>query len=160
DRELGPMPYIISVVMLLVAATAEARWLSVSFVACLIALGIEGRLTPWTTANRDAVVTGPLFAALVYVVSLLHVRCTERAFAIAEKQDRARALAAAAAVDSERRYRLIADSADDLIALADGDGRAVYLSPSHGRVLGLDVERALGHTVADLLDVDNPDEAG
>ncbi len=159
-RQLGQLPYIVSLVMLLVAATTEARWLSLSFVSCLLALGIEGALSPWGESDRQAIVTAALFAAAVFVVSLLHVRGTERAFAVAEKREQARASAAAAAMDSERRYRLFAESTDDLIAMVDLAGRAIYLSPSHERVLGLSTEQSLGLTAAELLTGDNVRAAG
>jgi PAS domain S-box-containing protein len=36
---------------------------------------------------------------------------------------------------SEARYRLIAENADDLVAMLDGDGRWIYTSPSYERIL-------------------------
>ena len=36
---------------------------------------------------------------------------------------------------SEARYRLIAENADDLVALLDADGRWIYTSPSYERIL-------------------------
>lgn len=155
ERQLGPLPYLIPIILLLLAATSRTRWLPVGFAACLLALAIEGWLAPWTPANQQAVTTAALFAAIVFVVSLLHVRGTEQAFALAEKQDRARENAAAAAMESERRYRLIADTTDDLIALVDPVGRALYLSPSHERVLGIAVQLALGHPVEEQLEIED-----
>jgi PAS domain S-box-containing protein len=159
DRDLGPLPYIVTVVILLVAATAEARWLPLSFAASLAALGAEGWLSPWAPTDHQAIATAALFATVVFVVSLVHVRGTERAFSVAEAQDRARARAAAQAVDSERRYRLIADSTDDLISLVSSDGKAVYLSPSHARVLGVDVEAMIGRLPGEFLAMENIGEA-
>ena len=37
--------------------------------------------------------------------------------------------------EGEERYRLIAENADDLVALLDGEGRWLYASPSYERVL-------------------------
>ncbi|WP_169910901.1 sensor domain-containing diguanylate cyclase [Evansella clarkii] len=42
--------------------------------------------------------------------------------------------------DSEERYRLIADNATDLIELTDIHGTFLYISPSHKRVLGYEIE--------------------
>jgi signal transduction histidine kinase/ActR/RegA family two-component response regulator len=101
--QLGPMPYIIPIIVLLLAATSKARWLPVGFAACLAGLAIEARLSPWTSADQQAISTAALYTTIVFVVSLLHVRGTEHAFAIAEKQDQARESAAAVARDLETR---------------------------------------------------------
>ncbi len=159
SKSLGPVPYIAPIGILLAAPTMPARWLPVSFSACLLALGIEGWLSPWSRADQESVVAAALFSLLVFLVSWLHVRGTEHAFAIAESQDRARAIAAAAAMESERRYRLIADSADDLIALVDRAGKALYLSPSNERVLGLPVAATIGESLAERLNIENVDAA-
>ena len=152
--ELGSLPFIAPIVIMLVAATLESRWLASSFVSCLVALAFEGWLSP--ARDLETVIAASFFAAVVFVVSLLHVRGTEHAFRVAAEQDRARGLAAAEAVDSERRYRLIADATDDLIALLDRDGRALYLSPSHERVLGLKIAPRMGKPVAEFLDAVGP----
>jgi two-component system, cell cycle sensor histidine kinase and response regulator CckA len=154
EGELGPLPFIAPIVIMLVAATLESRWLASSFVSCLVALAFEGWLTHWLARDQETITAASFFAAVVFVVSLLHVRGTERAFRIAAEQDRARGLAAAEALDSERRYRLIADATDDLIALLDRDGRALYLSPSHERVLGLKIAPVIGKPVAEFLSLD------
>jgi PAS domain S-box-containing protein len=44
---------------------------------------------------------------------------------------------------SEERYRLIAENADDLVAMVDHDGRWLYTSPSHRRVFD-DAQLAAG----------------
>jgi two-component system, cell cycle sensor histidine kinase and response regulator CckA len=152
---LGPIPYMVPVVILLVAATATARWLPASFVACLVALAAEGWISPWARPDQQAIASAALYASIVFVVSLLHAKGTEHAFAIAEKQDGARASAAAAAMESERRYALIADSADDLITLVDAEGKALYLSPSHKRVLGLAREPTIGRLLQEHLNIEN-----
>jgi len=152
---LGPIPYMVPIVILLVAATATARWLPASFVACLVALAAEGWISPWARPDQQAIASAALYASIVFVVSLLHARGTEHAFAIAEKQDRARASAAATAMESERRYALIADSADELITLVDAGGKALYLSPSHKRVLGLAAEPMIGRVLQEHLNIEN-----
>ncbi len=153
--KLGPVPYIAPVALLVVAATGTARWLTLAFVATLAALGIEGSLTPWLAEERASIVTAGLFAALFFVVALLHVRGVERAFAVAEKQARARDRVAKQALESEQRYRLIAESADDLIALVKRDGEIVYASPSHERVLGLPMPVLMTGRLNDHLNIHN-----
>jgi hypothetical protein len=59
-------------------------------VACLVALAVEGWISPWTGPDQQAIASAALYASIVFVVSLLHVRGTEHAFAIAEREDRAR----------------------------------------------------------------------
>lgn len=144
EGELGPVPYLVSVALLLVAASAPGRWLPLAFALTLLALGLEAALSPWSRADQIATTTSILLTTIVFVVSLLHVRGTERAFELAEQQNRARSEAAATAMASEERYRWIADHADDLIGLVTSRGRAVYLSPSHERLLGVPVSEALG----------------
>lgn len=155
---LGPVPFIAPVVILLVAATATARCLWVALGACFVTLAVEGMLTPWTASDRAVIATGGLFSALVFVVSLLHARGVERAFAMAEDQAHAREEAARRALELERRYRLITESADDLIALIRSDGGVVYLSPSHERVLGLPVTVLTSGSFIEHLEIENLNE--
>ncbi len=57
--------------------------------------------------------------------------------------------------DSEAQFRLLAESATDLICRRTADGRCVYVSPSVREVLGLEPEDLLG---TDLLDTVHPDD--
>jgi PAS domain S-box-containing protein len=158
--ELGAVPYISPLVILLVAATTSSRWLWPAFGLTLAALGVEARLSLWQPADHGSIFTASLFAVVVFVVSMLHVRGTELAFALAEKRDRARAAAAKAAAESERQYRLIADNTNALIALVKSDGTALYLSPSHSRILHVDPSKVLGERPLDHLAIENVAEAG
>lgn len=136
---LGPMPFIAPVVILVVAATTKARGLWIALGACLLVLGVEAGITNWAESERAATLTGALLSALVFVVSLLHTRGIERAFDIAARQAAGRDEAARQALEAERRYRLIAESAEDLISLVRSNGEIVYMSDSHERALGLPV---------------------
>lgn len=137
NAELEPAPYLAAVPILVAAATLTSRWLWVVFVATTIALGLEGGARTLNRMDEVALLSGAVLMLVSFVVSLLHVRSIERAFCVASEQDAERARAAASAVESEARYRLIADHTDDLFALIDPQGNAVYLSPSHERLFAL-----------------------
>ena len=53
--------------------------------------------------------------------------------------------------DSERRYRLLADHAADVVAQMDTDRRIVWMSPSVTSVLGWTVEEMVGRDLRRLL---------
>jgi PAS domain S-box-containing protein len=53
--------------------------------------------------------------------------------------------------ESERRYRLLAENADDIIFTMDADLRFTYISPSVTRVRGFTVEEAMAQTPAEAL---------
>ncbi|MBB5660418.1 PAS domain-containing protein [Brevundimonas halotolerans] len=57
----------------------------------------------------------------------------------------------AEAVEQERRYRLLADHASDVIAVYGADGRFTYLSPSITELLGYLPDELLGKTPYDLI---------
>ena len=56
---------------------------------------------------------------------------------------------------SEERFRLIAENAQDLIALLDAEGRYVYLSPSCDRVLGYADGALVGTVASELIHPDD-----
>lgn len=157
--QLGPVPYIAPIVLLLAAATLQARWLVHAFALTIAAQVTELLLSPMARQDQIDVVTACLITVAVFVVSMLHVRGIERAFSLAEARDRARADADAVARQSEQRYRLIADNTDDLIGLLDSEGRALYLSPSHQRLLGVDPAQNLGRQPHEFLSIDNLERA-
>ena len=59
--------------------------------------------------------------------------------------------AIAAAVEQERRYRLLADNASDVIAVYDVDGVFTYLSPSIRDLLGYTPEELIGRRTYDVI---------
>ena len=106
--ELGPVPYLVTLLILVTAATLESRWLLPSLLAALLCLGAEAVLSPLARFDQAALVTSGIITAVTFVVSLLHVRGTEQAFALAAARDEARAEAARLAHEKDEQYRLIA----------------------------------------------------
>lgn len=60
-----------------------------------------------------------------------------------------------AAEFSERRYRLLAENASDVVALRDRVGRVLWISPSVSTLLGWEVDDLVG---SDLLDLVHPED--
>ncbi|WP_339913697.1 PAS domain S-box protein [uncultured Brevundimonas sp.] len=60
-------------------------------------------------------------------------------------------LAVTTAVEQERRYRLLADNATDVIAVYDVSGVFTYLSPSITELLGYAPEELIGKTPFDIM---------
>jgi PAS domain S-box-containing protein len=140
EGELGPLPYLVPLLVLLTAATLPSRWLWFALVASLVTTSTQGWLSPGTTQDQGAIAVADVLTIITFVVSMLHVRGTEGAFKLAATRDRERAEAAARAVESETLVGLIAENTDDLISLVATDGKPLYLSPSFARVFGETVE--------------------
>lgn len=60
-----------------------------------------------------------------------------------------------ALLEAERRYRLLASNATDMIIRADVNGQITYVSPSVGHVLGYDSRALLDTSVLDLVHPDD-----
>ena len=63
----------------------------------------------------------------------------------------------AAALESEARYRLLADKASDVISRADLIGRLTYVSPASLQLLGYAPEELVGRTTLDFVHPDDAD---
>ena len=61
----------------------------------------------------------------------------------------------AMALESERRYRLLAENATDMIALYGVDGVITYVSPACGNVLGYDATELVGRSTLDFVHPDD-----
>jgi len=56
---------------------------------------------------------------------------------------------------SERMLRLITENMNDMVRLIDANGKKLYVSPSHKRVLGYDPEERLGRSVFEWVHPDD-----
>jgi diguanylate cyclase (GGDEF)-like protein/PAS domain S-box-containing protein len=66
-----------------------------------------------------------------------------------------RHLAEQALLDSETRFRLVAENMSDLVCLHQADGRYIYISPSCTALLGYEPEELIGHTPYELFHPDD-----
>jgi PAS domain S-box-containing protein len=118
--------------------------LACSAAGALLVMLVDGfRFEPAT----DAAVAGLCIGGLLAYVAA--VGC------VVYRQNRRLSAARNALAASEERYRLIAENADDLVAMLDAEGRWLYASPSYGRVLAA-ADLAPG---ADALQRLHPDDA-
>ncbi|PLS82597.1 MAG: hypothetical protein CYG60_24115 [Actinobacteria bacterium] len=89
-------------------------------------------------------------------VSLVREQSGEPAYLIAVVEDiDERKSVERALRESEERFRLIAENANDLIAMTDLEGRYTYVSPSHEAILGYSAEALLGTSPLELVHSDD-----
>jgi PAS domain S-box-containing protein len=152
---LGPTPFVAPVAILLAAATTPSRHLYLSLLGCLVSLAVEGALVAFSSAERGALGTAVIMVVITFVVSLLHSRGVERAFAVAEQQAAARDAFASDALETEKRFRLLAETAEDLVAILRPNGETVFLSASHERVFGVPIDTLSRGRFTDHLSIEN-----
>ena len=75
---------------------------------------------------------------------------------VAARDITARHLAEEGLMDSEARYRLLADRSSDMVSRLDLDGTRLYVSPASFEILGYDSNRLLGTRPWDFI---HPEEA-
>jgi len=158
-QQLGPLPFVSTVIVLLAAATTTSVRLPWAFAATVAAIVVQWALAPSSSSADSTTVAAILFAALSFVVAMVHLLGIEQAFRIAQTQQTQKHHEAQRAKESEARYRLIADYTDDLVTLVDDQGTAIYLSPSHERLLGLEIPETYGRPLHESLPVKNVEVA-
>jgi PAS domain S-box-containing protein len=62
--------------------------------------------------------------------------------------------------DSEERYRLLAESASDMVGLYSVEGRCLYMSPSSEKILGYPPEELVGTTVFEFMPPEEREPSG
>jgi PAS domain S-box-containing protein len=99
------------------------------------ALAVAGTGLGYSPATSEIVTTLAFLGSLVYSVAIGNVMHT---------QSRRVAMARDDKLQSEARYRLLAENAGDLIALVDADARWLYVSPSYEKLLAArDIEHGV-----------------
>ncbi len=148
--------YFIALSPLVAKATMRARGVVVCGISGALTLalmaGLRERADPghW----RDVVAPAYYFAATGLVAAFASI-AAERALRAHVREELRAAHALSGAREAEGRYRLVAEQVSDLVALLDDQGRFVYVSPSHERVLGLGASDLLGRAVPELLHPDD-----
>jgi diguanylate cyclase (GGDEF)-like protein/PAS domain S-box-containing protein len=104
-----------------------------------VALAEDEVLAPW----RSAAWTDALVAGLTLV--LIGALGTLTIFHLRRRQQLEEAMA-----ESERRYRLLADNAADMVVLAEFDGTRIYVSPSVNEMLGYTPDEYLASNVFEI----------
>jgi len=60
-----------------------------------------------------------------------------------------------ALLENERRFRALIENATDLILIIDAHGISTYVSPSVRKILGYIPEKTVGHSIFDLIHIDD-----
>jgi diguanylate cyclase (GGDEF)-like protein/PAS domain S-box-containing protein len=105
-----------------------------------VAIARNEALAAWL---HGAVLRGLATLALTLVVAILGARLVEQI----AKRLRSEAVLAA----KEAEFRLLAESASDLVLRFDGDGKRTYISPAAERLLGYTPEELIGKNAFDIL---------
>ncbi|HEY2137396.1 MAG TPA: diguanylate cyclase [Xanthobacteraceae bacterium] len=104
-----------------------------------VALPQDEILARWHAGVRnDAIIAGLVCTAVLLMGGLI------------VRQMRQRARASATLRESEKRYRLLAENAGDVVIRIDLDGILRYVSPAIEQVLGWKPEQLIGRSVFDL----------
>jgi PAS domain S-box-containing protein len=141
--------YLISLTPFLAAITLRSRGVIVTILGGVLALAVVVAFQG--PAGWQPFVTNFFYFAAASTAALFGSVASERALrALAGEEARARA-ARARARSAEARYQLVAEHVSDLVSVHDEDGRFVYVSPAHRRVLGIDPEDLLGKTTPEFV---------
>ncbi len=144
--------YFVALCPLVAKATMRARGVVLCGLAGAAALLVQAYLRDRAAPGhwRDFVGAGYYFAA-TWAVAVLAAIASERALRAHVREELRAAHALAASREAESRYRLVSEQVSDLVSVLDEQGRFVYLSPSHERVLGVQLTSALGQAAPELV---------
>ncbi len=146
--------YLLSLTPFLAAITLRARGVILTVLGGVLSLALivvfHGSGGGW-----HPFVTNFFYFAAAATAAIFGSLASERALrALESEEERARA-ARARARSAEARYQLVSDHVTDLVSVHDEEGRFVYVSPAHHRVLGLDPEELLGKTTSEFVHPDD-----
>jgi two-component system cell cycle sensor histidine kinase/response regulator CckA len=146
--------YLISLTPFLAAITLRARGVILTVLGGALALAsivaVHGSAGDW-----HPFVSNFFYFAAAATAAIFGSLASERAL-LALTQEGARTKAARArARSAEARYQLVSEHVSDLVSVHDEEGRFVYVSPAHQRVLGIDPEGLLGKTTTEFVHPDD-----
>ncbi|MDF3070240.1 MAG: sensor protein [Polyangiaceae bacterium] len=145
EQRLG-IAYFIALSPLVAKATMRARGVVVCGVAGALTFVLMALPARW----QELVAPAYYFAATSLVAAFAAI-AAERALRAHVREELRAAHALSGAREAEGRYRLVAEQVSDLVSVLDDQGRHVYVSPSHERVLGLRVSDLIGRASPNLV---------
>lgn len=148
--------YFVALCPLVAKATMRARGVMLCGLAGVADLVAQGYLRHRALPGHWRELVGPAYYfAATWVVAAFAAIAAERALRSHVREELRASHALAATRDAENRYRLVAEQVSDLVSVLDEQGKFIYLSPSHERVLGLDVSAALGKAAPEIVHPDD-----
>ena len=145
--------FLLSVPLVRVIATlgpgaATSAGLALACAACIATIADIGPFSLNPAVKPDERI---LLAQFVVLVTLGTLRVVGDILRDRGRAETARALENARLIESEARYRLLADNALDVVSRIDADGSRSYLSPSALAVFGVPAERLIRQDVLSLV---------
>jgi two-component system cell cycle sensor histidine kinase/response regulator CckA len=156
SEQVIAIAYFVALCPLVAGATMRARGVLLCGVAGVVALLLLGYLRERAQPGHWRELVGPgYYFAATWVVAVFAAGAAERALRAHVREELRVAHALAATREAEGRYRLVSEQVSDLVSVLDEQGRFVYLSPSHERVLGIPIAAALGQAAPELVHPDD-----
>ncbi len=148
--------YFVALSPLVAKATMRARGVVACGVACILTLlTIAWMRDQVATGHWRELVAPSYYFAATWLVAVVAAIGAERALRSHVREELRAAHALAGAREAEGRYRLVSEQVSDLVSVLDDQGRFVYVSSSHERVLGLPVADVLGQAAPELVHPDD-----
>jgi PAS domain S-box-containing protein len=156
SRDAVSISYFCALVPLVAAATMRVRGVILSGLVGAVSLAAQGAMRGRAVdGSWQELVGGYYYFAATWVVATFAAAASERALRSHVREELRAAHALAATREAEGRYKLVAEQVSDLVSVLDDQGRFVYLSPSHERVLGINLSEALGRSSPELVHPDD-----
>jgi PAS domain S-box-containing protein len=147
--------YFAALLPLVAAATMRVRGVVLSGLVGAVSLVAQGWLRDRAGGSWQELVGAFYYFAATWVVAVFAAAASERALRSHVKEELRASHALVQTREAEGRYRLVAEQVSDLVSVLDDQGRFVYVSPSHERVLGIDIAGSLGRAAPELVHPDD-----